>query len=106
MLADIYQFGDATNVATRNGDPVVIGSVIEAGWKKLAYIFAVRHDDGSCISFDVREVPGLREGFVAYVSAVQAKRLTHLSGLIGSFETRDAFIAAISAVGTPMASSM
>jgi hypothetical protein len=57
IVSVIYQFGDEMATKARNGEAFAIGSVIESGWKRMAYLFAVRCDDESCIAFDMRQVP-------------------------------------------------
>ncbi|MFP3637779.1 hypothetical protein [Paraburkholderia sp. SIMBA_054] len=103
MLTAIYTPADPTEARTRNAERVIIGSVVESGWKHLSNIYSVRCDDGSYVAFDVREIAQF-SGVFDGVSFARQQRLNALTRQIGRvFDSRAEFMATMLAAGERMA---
>jgi hypothetical protein len=71
-MHESYASRDELELTLADGNRLVLGAVVEAGWKYLIYIFSAKLPDGSFAAFDVREVPQLTGALPA--SALLRKR--------------------------------
>jgi hypothetical protein len=69
MFSNIYTPEPAAVLRLSNGDEVKLAFVVEGGWKKLRFIFAVERSDGTWLGFDVRQIPALGDPFTGVSSA-------------------------------------
>lgn len=95
---------DELELTLADGNQIVLGAVIEGGWKYLIYIFSARLPDGSFAAFDVREVPQLTDAFTGVSIAPRARLEALAMAVHNEFQAREDFYVALVGVANKMAS--
>ncbi|NQE51862.1 hypothetical protein [Herbaspirillum rubrisubalbicans] len=103
ILHESYKPGNLVTLTFGDGSNLVFGSVIEAGWKCLAYIYSAELPDGSFVAFDARVIPQFADAFEKVSHATNARLEALAAAMNDHFAGREAFYAALVGVGKKMA---
>lgn len=102
QMAMDYQPGELAVIVFADGDEMLLGTLLEAGWKRHTYNYSAEVTPGSNVfwAFDIRQVEQLA-GAVDGVSRKVDSLLGALSSrIVERFPSRESFVLAI----TPVAS--
>lgn len=99
-----YAPRDELELTLADGSRLVLGAVVEAGWKYLKYSFSARLPDGSLAAFDVRELPQLADAFAGVSIAPRARLEALAMAVHNEFRAREDFYVALVGVANRMAS--
>lgn len=102
-LHELYKPGNLMELTLADGGKVILGSVIEAGWKCLGQIYSAEMPDGSFVAFDVRLIPQFAVAFEKVSRAPKARLEALAMAVHEHFLCREAFFAALVGVGQKMA---
>lgn len=103
-MHESYKPGKLMILTLPDGSTIVLGSVIEDGWKCLSHIFSVQLPDGSFVAFDERKLPQLAGAFDGVSLGAKARLEALAHALHNRFKGRDDFTAALVGVADQMAS--
>lgn len=101
-LHESYKPGNLMELTLADGGTMVLGLVIEAGWKCLGYIYSAALPDGSFVAFDVRLIPQFSGAFEKVSRAPKARQHALAMAIHEHFAGREAFFAALVGVGQKM----
>jgi hypothetical protein len=103
-MHESYAPRDELELTLADGNRLVLGAVVEGGWKYLIHIFSAKLPDGSFAAFDVRQVPQLTDAFAGVSIAPRARLEALAMAVHHAFRVREDFYVALVGVADKMAS--